>query len=73
VNEEQKYNPEHSIICCLTKSEYDSLSESKIQNILRKQHVIVTGLDHEGLEFDEEGLATLGGLEIQRSIHGVHC
>jgi hypothetical protein len=71
-NGQQKYDPEHSVICCLTEAEYDGFSESKIQEILRKQHVVVTGLDHEGLEFDEEGLATLGGLEIQRTVHGVY-
>jgi hypothetical protein len=71
-SEEQKYDPKHSLICCLTKAEYESVSELRIQQILRKQHIVVTGLDHEGMKFDEEGLTTLGGLEIQRTIHGVY-
>jgi uncharacterized protein YceK len=69
-NTEQKFDPKHSIICCLTKTEYEHLPDFMIQNILRKQHIVVTGLDHQGMRFDEEGLATLGGLKIKRTIHG---
>jgi hypothetical protein len=69
---DQRYDGKHSIICCHTKDEYEHCSESAIQHILATQHIVVTGLENTEMQFNEEGLATLGGLDIKRTVHGMY-
>jgi hypothetical protein len=69
-DEDKRQDPDYSIIQVLTRVQYDCLTVQEIQEILQHQHIVVTGYDSKTFKFDEEGLSTLGGLNIQQSLHG---
>jgi hypothetical protein len=56
----------------MTKAKYNSLTTQDIQEILRTHNIVVSQYDTEELNFDSNGLGSLGGLNILRSIHGAH-
>jgi hypothetical protein len=70
--EESRKDWRNTCLRVLTKTQYQDLSQEEIQDILRFQHIVVPGYDQKTLRFDRNGLSTLGGLKIRRSIHGKH-
>lgn len=43
----------------VTEAEFDGLSTRDVQERLRRHHVIITGVSHRRLEFNEKGFSTL--------------
>jgi hypothetical protein len=48
-----------SVFASMTAAEFDNLSTRDAQEKLRKQHIILTGVSHRPVEFDERGFSTL--------------
>lgn len=43
----------------ITEADFDNLSTSIVQEKLRKHHIVITGVSHKRLEFNERGFSTL--------------
>lgn len=52
--------------------QYKNLSDKEIGGILERQSIVVKNMDWENMEFNEEGLSSLGALHWPVSIQGVH-
>ena len=63
-------DPGRSRIRIVSAEEYSELGTSGVQEILRSQHILVTGLPRSGLAFDERGLASIGRPKKAATIHG---
>jgi hypothetical protein len=64
-------DPNQSVICVLSKQELDGMEEEGIQEIFRKQHIVVHDQFQPKLAFDKKGLKTLAGLKKIVMLHGV--
>ena len=60
-----------SVFHILTQEEYDKKSVRDIQEILRRQHIVVVGRQPPRVKFDANGLRTLTRLNEPVSIQGV--
>lgn len=49
----------HSIFEGITEDEFNNLSTRDLQEKLQKRHIIITGVGHRQLEFNEKGFSTL--------------
>jgi hypothetical protein len=43
----------------ITEADFDNLSTRDVQEKLRKHHVVITGVSHKMLEFNEKGFSSL--------------
>lgn len=43
----------------ITEADFDNLSTRDVQEKLRKHHIVITGVSHKRLEFNEKGFSTL--------------
>lgn len=43
----------------ITEAEFDNLPTRDAQEMLRKRHIVMTGISHRSLEFSEKGFSTL--------------
>jgi hypothetical protein len=43
----------------ITEADFDNLSTRDVQEKLRKHHIVITGVSHKQLEFNEKGFSTL--------------
>lgn len=48
-----------SIFEPITQADFDNMSIREVQERLRKRHIIITGVSHRQLEFNEKGFSTL--------------
>lgn len=48
-----------SIFEAITQVDFDNLSIREVQEKLRKHHILITGVSHNRLEFNEKGFSTL--------------
>ncbi len=51
-------------------TEYDAMSVSGVQTILRHKHILVTGYPKTNVQFDARGLRTLANLDAPIDIQG---
>ncbi|KAJ3502883.1 hypothetical protein NLJ89_g8689 [Agrocybe chaxingu] len=56
-------DPNRSVLAVMTLEEYNTKGVREIQAILRRKHIVVTGLPPSDLKFDEAGLETLASLD----------
>lgn len=61
--------PEQSVFKVMTEAEFDDLSINDVQNILQKQHLVLTNVPGK-LNFDRKGLGTLQNVSNTISIQG---
>lgn len=64
-------DPDQSVIRVLSKQELDGMEEEEIQEIFRKQHIVVRDQFQPELAFDEKGLKTLAGMKKIVTLHGM--
>jgi hypothetical protein len=65
-------SPDKSVFCILSKQEFETKSDEEIQQIFRRQDIVVHDKFEPALSFDEKGLGTLGVLDKTVTIHGVY-
>ena len=66
-----EYDPFGSSIFVVDYSVFVGMSPKSIQTIFRHRHILVTGVkDEEPLEFDLDGLSTLGPLFNEIDVQG---
>jgi hypothetical protein len=63
-------DPANSAFCVMTATQFKDKSVEEVQTILKKQHVLVTGMDGPVLEFNARGLASLATLSTVTTIQG---
>lgn len=61
---------EHSAIRVLSRQDIEDMDEEEVQDIFRKQHVLVQDQFKPRLAFDEKGLSTLADLEKPVTLQG---
>jgi hypothetical protein len=49
----------HSVFEQITEEDFLNMSTREVQEMLRKRHVVITGVSHRRLEFNERGFSTL--------------
>jgi hypothetical protein len=64
------YDPEGSSIFIVDYSTFLSMHPSQIQKVFRHRHVLVSNVPTEKMEFDLEGLSSIGSLSKPISIQG---
>jgi hypothetical protein len=65
-----QYDPDASSIFIVEHSEFEAMPPRQIQEIFRKRHILVRNSPGAKLEFDIEGLSTLGSLDKQYYFQG---
>lgn len=72
VNGKPRYlsDPSTSVFKILTEEEFENQRDGEIQNILRRQHILVIGMKKPKYGFDPDGLETLAPLDKLIIIHG---
>lgn len=65
------YNPDASEFFITTVEQFEKLKGHQIQEIFRHRHIVIPGTTPEDIEFNNQGLATLGLLTAKRQIQGV--
>lgn len=63
-------DPGSSMFHILDYDQYKRMSDQEMVNILKEKLVVVKNMEWEGMKFDEEGLSTLGSLQVPVSIQG---
>ena len=63
-------DPGVSSIFVTDAAEFKKMAPKNIQDVLRYRHILVTGHDTENMQFNLEGLATLGSLSQVRDMQG---
>jgi hypothetical protein len=43
----------------ITEADFDKLSIRDVQEKMRKHHIVITGVSHQRLKFDEKGFSTI--------------
>jgi hypothetical protein len=64
------YDPDGSSIFLADYSTFLSMSAAQIQDVFRHRHILVSDVPTEKMEFDLEGLSSLGSLSRPVSIQG---
>jgi hypothetical protein len=67
---EVTYDPAASCVFVVEWHRFKSMNASTIQEIFRHRHILVLNSPIETVEFDREGLETLGSLSSIRSVQG---
>jgi hypothetical protein len=67
---EQMYDPHASCVFVVEWNIFKSMDAATIQGIFRHRHILVLNSPVETVEFDREGLETLGSLSSIRSVQG---
>jgi len=63
-------SPAESVICVISKQEFESKSDRELQNLFQGKHIVVRDQFVPTLSFDENGLRTLGDLCRPVTIQG---
>ena len=63
-------SPEESVFRVLSKREFEQKSDQEVQDLFRKQHIVVQDQSELKMKFDEGGLQTLGDLFRPVTIQG---
>lgn len=63
-------DPSTSVFRIVSEDEFKAMSDTMIQDILRQQHIVVTGRKRSEYSFDLDGLETLAALDKPIIIHG---
>jgi hypothetical protein len=63
--------PDKSVFKILTQEEYDATSIRQVQEILRRQHIVIVNRPKPPINFDANGLRTLTRLTEAVPIQGV--
>jgi hypothetical protein len=63
-------NPMDSAITVIPDSQFQTLSASEVQNLLRYKHILITDCAAHGLQFNREGLKTLCSPKDTIEVHG---
>jgi len=66
----EEYDPAASCIFVVEWNRFKSMSTSAIQDIFRHRHIHVLDAPVDTVEFDREGLESLGSLTSVRSVQG---
>src|ERR1700678_2626578 len=64
------YDPEGSSIFIVYYSTFLSMHPSQIQKVVRHRHILVSNVPTDKMEFDLEGLSSIGSLSKRISIQG---
>jgi hypothetical protein len=67
---EQTYDPQASCVFVVEWNTFKSMAAATIQEIFRHRHILVLNSPVETVEFDREGLESLGSLSSIRSVQG---
>lgn len=51
-------------------AKFKKMQGPQIQDIFKHRHILVHGVEVEDMAFDEQGLSSLGGLHVSRTMHG---
>jgi hypothetical protein len=63
-------DPKTSSIFVVDKKTFGMMTASEIQSIFRYRHILVHGVDTDGMQFDLEGLSTVGSVTLPREMQG---
>ena len=63
-------SPAESVICVISKQEFESKSDLELQNLFKGKHIVIHNQFVPSLSFDEKGLRTLGDLYRPVTIQG---
>ena len=66
----KEYSPDASSIFVIDASDFRQMSATEIQGIFRHRHILVLGVPTEDMEFDLEGLSSVGSLLLPRNGQG---
>ena len=64
------YDPSASSIFVTEWTSFKAMSAREIQDIFRHRHILVLDAPVEELDFDRDGLETLGSLHLSRTVQG---
>jgi hypothetical protein len=67
------YDPDGSSIYIVEHSKFEKFKPGKIQEIFRHRHILVRNTPGRGLEFDSEGLSTIGSMKKEVCFQGEPC
>jgi hypothetical protein len=68
---EVEFDSEGSSIFVVSYQAYMQMDAQEIQNVFRDRHILVHGVpQQEPIEFDLEGLSTVGSLKQTRTVQG---
>jgi hypothetical protein len=65
------YSPQASEFFVTTAEDFARLKGHQVQDIFRHRHIVIPGTGPEDLQFNHQGLASLGLLMATRQIQGV--
>jgi len=65
------YNPDASEFFVTTVEQFEKLKGHQVQEIFSHCHIVIPGSTLEDLEFNHQGLASLGLLSAKRQIQGL--
>jgi hypothetical protein len=68
--QEITYDPAASCVFVVEWNRFKSMDASTIQQIFQHRHILVLNSPVETVEFDREGMETLGSLSLIRSVQG---
>ena len=63
-------DPDNSLICIVSKSKMDLLSDEEVQAMFETQHIVVPDQFAPSMAFDAKGLRSLAELDKPVTIHG---